>query len=87
MLQCVDGLYYVGHTDNIEKRFAEHQSGSNVGFTFFRLPVKLVFLQSFQTRDEAFQAERKIKTWSRNKKEALINGNWNEIVEWSKKKK
>ena len=85
ILQCSDSLFYVGHTDDIEKRLAQHQAGSSIGFTFHRLPVKLVFLQSFQTRDEAFIAERKIKNWSRKKKEALINGNWNELVPWSKK--
>ena len=85
ILQCSDGLYYVGHTDNIEQRLAQHQSGFSVGFTFHRLPVKLVLLQSFQTRDEAFIAERKIKNWSRKKKEAFINGDWNEVSKLSKK--
>ena len=79
ILQCSDNLYYVGHTDDIEKRFAQHQAGISVGFTFHRLPVKLVFLQSFSTRDEAFIAEQKIKKWSRKKKELLMSSNWNEL--------
>lgn len=76
MLRCSDGSYYVGHTDNLENRFAAHQAGSIPDcYTHDRRPVTLVFSDEFQTRDEAFQAERQLKGWSRAKKEALINGN------------
>ena len=86
VLRCRDQKYYVGHTDNIDRRFAEHQAGVFKGFTSNRLPVELVFLQNFQTRDEAFVAEHKIKNWSRAKKEALIKSNWNEVKYYAKKK-
>ena len=48
-------------------------------YTQRRRPVKLVFLQVFSTRGEAFHAERQIKGWSRKKKEALMQDNWEEI--------
>lgn len=86
ILKCSDGSYYVGHTDDIERRFTEHQNGDFEGYTAARLPVELVFLQAFQTRDEAFVVERRIKDWNRRKKEALIAENWAELQEAAKKK-
>ncbi len=79
ILKCSGGLYYTGHTDNLEKRLSEHRQGLCKGFTSKRLPVKLVFAQMFNTRDAAFRAERKIKKWSKMKKEALIGGDWGAV--------
>jgi predicted GIY-YIG superfamily endonuclease len=53
MLHCRGGSFYVGHTDNLEDRVAQHQSGSIRGFTRDHLPVKLVWSQEFSTRYEA----------------------------------
>ena len=85
ILRCNDDSYYVGHTDDIEKRMADHVAGRFEGYTSARRPVKLVFLQSFQTRDEAFFTERRIKLWSRNKKKALIDKNWEMLQYFAKK--
>lgn len=74
MLRCSDGSYYTGHTDNLEKRLAEHNSGDFEGYTSSRLPVEVVFSEEFPSRDDAFLAERRIKRWSRKKKEALTKG-------------
>ncbi|HET9336536.1 MAG TPA: GIY-YIG nuclease family protein [Sphingomicrobium sp.] len=60
----------------MEVRFAQHQAGGYCDFTSRRLPVQLVWSQDFQTRLEALEAERRIKPWSRAKKEALIRGDW-----------
>jgi predicted GIY-YIG superfamily endonuclease len=79
ILHCSDGSYYTGHTDNIEKRIPEHESGAIEGYTSTRLPVKLVFSEQFTTREEALSCERQIKGWSRKKKEALMRGNWSEV--------
>ncbi len=76
LLRCNDGSYYAGHTDNLEFRMAQHASGALGGYTAQRLPVALVWSERFPTRDEAFAAERRIKGWSRAKKEALIAGDW-----------
>lgn len=79
LLRCNDESYYAGHTDNLEARVAQHQSGLLEGYTAGRLPVQLVWSEAFPTRDEAFAAERRIKGWSRAKKEALIAGDWGRI--------
>jgi predicted GIY-YIG superfamily endonuclease len=76
MLKCSDESYYIGHTDNLRLRMFQHQSGKFEGYTAARLPVELVWSQVFHSRDSAFHAERKIKGWSRRKKEALIKGDW-----------
>jgi predicted GIY-YIG superfamily endonuclease len=80
ILRCKNGEYYVGHTDNIDQRMSEHHQGLIENcYTKSRRPVELIFLQVFSTRDDAFHAERQIKGWSRKKKEALIEENWEEI--------
>jgi putative endonuclease len=79
-LCCADNSYYTGHTDDLEKRIAEHLTGEVEGYTSTRLPVVLVFSQEFPTREEAKACEKQIKGWSsRRKKEALIRGDWAEV--------
>lgn len=81
ILRCNDGSYYTGHTEDLEIRMAQHQTGALGGYTAKRLPVVLLWTQDFPTRDEAFDAERQIKGWSRAKKEALIAGDWSRVTE------
>jgi predicted GIY-YIG superfamily endonuclease len=83
MLHCRGGAYYVGHTDGLERRVAEHEQGVT-GFTKDRLPVKLVWSETFETRVEALEMERRIKGWSRAKKMALIRGDWDALAKISK---
>ena len=79
ILRCADSSYYIGHTDDLEVRLAQHQSGDLVGYTKHRRPVQLVYSESFDSRDAAFVAERQLKGWSRQKKEALIAGDWDRL--------
>ena len=74
MLRCSDGSYYLGSTDELEKRVAEHQHGEGCEWTRLRLPVEFVWHQEFASREEAKAAEHQIKRWSRAKKEALTAG-------------
>ena len=88
MLHCSDHSYYIGHTDNLEKRLEQHQQGSiNQSYTFRRRPVTLVHQETFNTREEALSAERQLKGWSRAKKKALIRGDWEEIKHLSNMKR
>ncbi|MEQ1725935.1 MAG: GIY-YIG nuclease family protein [Sphingopyxis sp.] len=86
MLHCRGGAFYVGHTDNLEQRMAQHESGAIAGFTADHLPVKLVWSQEFEVRDDAKSAEKQIKGWSRAKKMALIRGDWDLISALAKSK-
>ena len=79
ILRCSDGSFYTGHTDNLEKRFSLHVSGEVAGYTSTRLPVALVWSVEFPTRYEALSAEIQIKRWSRAKKIALIEGDWERL--------
>ena len=55
---------------------AEHESGINPDcYTFQRRPIELVFYEEYDNPDLAIEYEKKIKGWTRKKKEALINGN------------
>jgi predicted GIY-YIG superfamily endonuclease len=76
ILKCSDESYYTGSITNLERRFAEHQSGLIEGYTQSRRPVQLLWSAEFANHDAAFQMERKVKGWSRAKKEALIRGDW-----------
>jgi putative endonuclease len=88
MLLCRDGSYYVGSAtgEDLEPRIAQHQSGAFPGYTQTRRPVKLVWSEYFSQITDANATERKIKGWSRAKKQALINNDWNSIVKLSKRR-
>ncbi|MDQ3482046.1 MAG: GIY-YIG nuclease family protein, partial [Pseudomonadota bacterium] len=79
ILECSDGRYYTGHTDNLESRISQHEARGHCDFTSRRRPIRLIWSQEFPSRIEALEAERRIKPWSRAKKEALIRGDWASI--------
>jgi predicted GIY-YIG superfamily endonuclease len=84
ILKCNDASYYTGHTDNLAYRIAQHGEGKIDGYTSSRLPVTLVFAEQFVTRLEALEMERRIKGWSRKKKEAMMRGDWAEVSRLAK---
>ncbi|HEY0915227.1 MAG TPA: GIY-YIG nuclease family protein [Solimonas sp.] len=87
ILQCADGSYYTGHTDELERRIGQHQAGEIPGcYTLDKRPVRLVWSQDFASREEALAAEQKIKGWSRAKKEALMRGDWGGISRLARSK-
>jgi tRNA/rRNA methyltransferase len=79
ILRLSNGIYYTGHTDDLDRRVAEHQSGAIKGYTRDKRPLELMWADEFPTRAEALEAELRIKSWSRSKKEALIAGNWERL--------
>lgn len=80
MLRCRDGSYYTGHSEDLEVRLAQHERGTFPDcYTYPRRPVTLVWSQDFPARDEALEAERRIKGWSRARKAALVAGDWERI--------
>lgn len=80
MLLCSDGLTYTGITNDITRRFNEHQDGKNKNsFTYKRRPVRLIFQQEFKDVLQAIYFEKKIKKWSSKKKLALANNEYDMI--------
>jgi predicted GIY-YIG superfamily endonuclease len=79
MLRCRDDSIYVGHTDDLEARLAAHWARTYCGYTTKRLPFRLIHKETFPTREEAFEAERQLKGWSRGKKLALARSDWAEV--------
>lgn len=76
ILKCNDNTYYTGITNDLDRRFVEHSSGLiKTCYTYARRPIHIVFYQVFSDVNQAIMFEKKIKKWSKAKKEALINNN------------
>jgi putative endonuclease len=87
ILRCSDGSYYVGSTRGaLESRIAQHNAGAFHGYTASRRPVELIFSQWFDRITDAIENERKLKKWSRAKKEAFIRGDFESLRPLSKRK-
>jgi putative endonuclease len=77
ILRCSDNSLYIGISNDIERRLNEHQDGHLPNtYTFTRRPVLLVFAQEFTDPTQAIFFEKKLKGWSKAKKEALIKGDF-----------
>lgn len=86
ILRCADGTYYTGVTNNLDRRFAEHQSGLHKdSYTYSRRPVELKWFAQFNNVHTAIAKEKQIKKWSQAKKEALINDDWDSVQRLAKK--
>ena len=86
ILKCNDNSFYIGHTDDIEKRLSEHNLGLYENYTSTRRPLTLIHTTLFPTRHEAILAEKKLKRWTRAKKEAFIKQDWALLSKLSKRK-
>ncbi len=74
ILECADGTYYCGWTNDIDKRLRTHNAGKGGKYTRARLPVRLVHLETFPTKEEAMAREWQIKQLRREQKEEIIRG-------------
>jgi putative endonuclease len=82
ILRCADSSYYTGtyRGEDISTRVSEHNNAHYPdAWTANRRPVELVFAEEFANISDAIAAERRIKGWSRAKKEAMIAGRWHEL--------
>jgi putative endonuclease len=87
ILKCNDDSFYIGVTNNLDKRVLDHNSGIKTdSYTYDKRPVTLVYHTYFTDYKLAFEWETKIKKWSRAKKQALINGDFDLLKLLSKKK-
>ncbi|WP_296314874.1 GIY-YIG nuclease family protein [Winogradskyella sp. UBA3174] len=86
ILKCSDGSYYTGITSNLTNRIVEHKAGKHKdSYTHRRRPLDLVFYAEFTDINMAIETEKQIKNWSRAKKEALINGDYDKLPNLAKK--
>ena len=81
-----DGVLYIGITNELERRVREHKQKQIKGFTYKYNLDKLIYFESFETYNEAFSKERRMKKWNREWKVNLIidkNPDWNDLaIEW-----
>ncbi len=85
IVKCSDNSYYTGFTNDLDRRLGEHQSGKNKdSYTFDKRPIQLMWFETFNDVLNAIAIEKQIKGWSRRKKEALIDQDWDKLVLYSK---
>ena len=85
IVECSDKSFYIGITSNLERRIYEHNVGYDKGaYTYLRRPVDLKWFEQFTNPNEAIKFEKKLKGWSRRKKTALIEEDWERLVLYSK---
>ena len=77
VVECRDGSYYTGYTTDVKKRVAVHNSGKGAKYTRARLPVKLIYAEGFDSKEEAMSAEALFKRKKRPQKESYLNDNQN----------
>ncbi|WP_432476643.1 GIY-YIG nuclease family protein [Nocardioides sp. GXQ0305] len=83
ILECADRTYYVGSTVDLQGRVWQHQNGEGAAYTRHRLPVTLVWSAQFDRVDQAFAFEKRVQGWGRRKREALIEGRYEDLPELS----
>jgi len=84
ILLCEDGSYYTGSTINLERRMRQHFTGNGANHTKKHHPIKLLYYEEYDNIAEAFYREKQVQRWSRVKKEALINEQYELLPELSK---
>ena len=72
ILRCSDNSLYTGWTNDLEKRVEMHNAGKGAKYTKARLPVKLVYYETFETKEDAMRREYVIKQMKKKEKEELI---------------
>ena len=72
IVECKDGSLYTGWTNHLEKRIQAHNEGNGAKYTKSRRPVKLVYFEEYETKEEAMKREYAIKQLSKKRKEQLI---------------
>ncbi|KQP06879.1 GIY-YIG nuclease family protein [Methylobacterium sp. Leaf93] len=87
ILRYADGRYYVGSArgESLDRRLGEHNAGTFPGYTSSRRPVVLVYAEQFEWITDAIAFERRLKGWSRAKKEALIASDWEALQRLAKR--
>lgn len=86
ILECANGHFYVGSTTNLEHRLHQHNSMKGAEYCKVHHPFKLVYSEEYERFDKAFEREQQLKKWSHAKKEALIKGDIELLIQLSRSK-
>lgn len=72
VLECNDGSYYAGYTNNLQKRVSAHNEGKGAKYTRAKRPVRCIYFETYETKQKAMQVEYRFKQLTRKKKEEHI---------------
>jgi putative endonuclease len=85
ILQCADGSFYTGHTDDLDQRIWQHDEAMFPDcYTADKRPLSLFYAEECQTREDAKRREYQVKNWSRAKKMALAKQDWPALNHFAK---
>jgi putative endonuclease len=81
IVECSDGTYYTGISNDVDRRILEHNYGSrSAKYTRSRRPVQLRYIEYSKNRSTASKREYQIKKFKRSAKFELFKGNQNELT-------
>jgi putative endonuclease len=87
IVECKDWSYYIGITNDLERRLWEHNTGYDENcYSYSRRPVELKYFEIFTDANQAIAREKQLKGWSRKKKQALITQNFDKLKDLAKSK-
>ncbi len=72
VLECADGTYYTGYTNDLEKRITTHNAGKGAKYTRARRPVHCIYFETFESKHDAMSAEYHFKQLTRKQKEKFL---------------
>ncbi len=72
LVECKDNTFYIGYTNNLQKRIKTHNAGKGAKYTRGRIPVILRYYEEYETKTEAMRREYELKKLTRKQKEELI---------------
>ena len=73
ILECEDGSYYTGWTNNLGKRFAAHKNGTGAKYTRAHKPARIAYYETYESNREAMQREAAVKKLSHSEKKELVD--------------
>ena len=86
IIKCKDGSFYTGWTVNLENRIKTHNQGKGAKYTKYRIPVRLVYYEEYERKEQAMKREYAIKQLTRSQKIALIESDKNPLNKEEKEK-
>ncbi|HLR61160.1 MAG TPA: GIY-YIG nuclease family protein [Lentibacillus sp.] len=86
ILKCADDTLYTGYTNDLEHRVQMHEEGKGAKYTRGRGPFQVVFVEKFETKEEAMRREHEIKQLTRKGKAQLIRDKLKEVMKYENSK-